>query len=195
MLSSAGQLKCDPLRLCSSLCGCSGGDLQGRFSCGARSKREAEPEEGGAAGPAESGHDWDWKTQAGSHITVKKKWHKPSSIRIIIMHPVGCVCLWLSCRVVFLVWDVSKPGPCLLNFDNQVLDQHLYCLCHHWWWLTASASLFILIHINICNNFIGWQSMTVHCISVHVWSRWSSDTWKTFLHGPHTFPLLKVHYI
>lgn len=34
---------------------CSGRDLQVRFLSGARGEREAEPEEGGAAGPADSG--------------------------------------------------------------------------------------------------------------------------------------------
>lgn len=48
-----------------------GWDLQGRFPGRARSEREAEPEEGRAAGPAESGLDWYRSTQTGSHITVK----------------------------------------------------------------------------------------------------------------------------
>lgn len=48
----------------------SGRDLQGRFLSRTRSKREAEPEEGGAAGPSDTGHGWDWQTQTGSHITV-----------------------------------------------------------------------------------------------------------------------------
>lgn len=46
-----------PGSLLTGSCVCAGGDLQGRLPGRTGSEREAEPEEGGVAGPADQGRD------------------------------------------------------------------------------------------------------------------------------------------
>lgn len=69
------------LCLCLCVCVCfSGWDLQGRFPRRAWGKGEAAPEEGGAAGSADSGPGWDRQAQTGGNVTVK---HHPNQREFI----------------------------------------------------------------------------------------------------------------
>ena len=58
--------------VCVLLCVPPGRDLQSRLPGGARGPGEAEPEEGGAAGPADPGAGPDRPAQAGRSLAVRE---------------------------------------------------------------------------------------------------------------------------